>query len=481
MRLNSTQKFLLFFIPYFILYCISSHNALFWDTVQFAGDHPNWYFSTNFQYPLLPNSCDSGHPPTFGFLIASGWKIFGRGLFQSHTFMLPFIVLIVWQAVRTGDLLFSENKKASFALSLLILTQSILLTQCTLVSPDIWLAGFFLFTFNGILKQNKLQLIIGVIALGLISNRAMMAAFTLYLFALGFGYTPSVKGIKQWISYAFSKVLPFLPGAIIAIAYFSYHYLVKGWVGAPKDSPWAAGFEFVAPQRMVLNVLILGWRIVDLGNLATVSAFVVVCFLWWKNKIVFQQSRQKNIAVALLVLILALFWITAFPLALYQGLLAHRYLLPLNTSIVIFTAYLLFHSKINRKNTWITLLVLVQLSGHFWNYPQRVSQGWEGRLAYLNFFPLQKDFKDFMLKNGIKKEEVATTGNMTASDYRTQMTNDTAGYKDFEVDSGKYIWYCNVANAMNKAVPYYFEHLQILKREKRGDVEMVLFKRPEEE
>lgn len=480
MRLNSTQKFLLFFIPYFILYCISSHNALFWDTVQFAGDHPNWYYSTNFQYLLLPNSCDSGHPPTFGLCIALIWKIFGRGLFQSHTFMLPFIALIVWQAIRAGDLLFQNNKKAAFFLSLLVLTQSILLTQCTLVSPDIWVAGFFLYTFNGILKQNKWQIMLGVIVLGIISNRAMMCAFTLYLFSLGYGYNVSIKGLQQWFRYAFSKVIPFLPGAIIAISYFTYHYLVKGWVGAPKDSPWAAGFEFVAPKRMAVNMLVLGWRIVDLGNVFTVLTLAVTCFLWWKKKIVFESGQQRNTAFALLILILAMFWITAFPLALYQGLLAHRYLLPLNTIIGVLAIYLLFHSKMRRKNIWIVLMILVQLSGHIWNYPLSISQGWEGRLAYLRFFPLRKDFKDFMLEHSIPKEEVATTGNMTASDYRTEMTDDTTSYKDFEVDSGKYIWYCNVANAMNKAVPYYFQHFEILKREKSGDVEMVLFKRPEE-
>src|ERR1700744_3344019 len=108
MNLSSTQKFLLFFIPYLILFGITSHNALFWDTVQFGGDHPNWYYSTHFKYLLLPDFCDSGHLPSFGMYIAFVWEIFGRGLFQSHAAMLPFIAMIIWQAIRLEKVLLPQ-------------------------------------------------------------------------------------------------------------------------------------------------------------------------------------------------------------------------------------------------------------------------------------------------------------------------------------------------------------------------------------
>src|SRR5690606_24481667 len=134
--------------PYLILYLLSAHNALFWDTLQFAGDHPTWYYDTGFRYLLLPDACDSGHPPAFGMYLAFLWKLAGRSLWVSHTAMLPFIVLLVVQAIRTGELLFPQQKRYAFWATLIVLSESVLLTQCTLVSPDICLMAFFLLALN---------------------------------------------------------------------------------------------------------------------------------------------------------------------------------------------------------------------------------------------------------------------------------------------------------------------------------------------
>jgi len=479
MKLNSTGKFLLFFVPYLLLFSIISRNTLFWDTVQFAGDHPNWYFSTGFRYLLLPDQFDSGHPPTFGLFLAAVWKVFGRGLFQSHAAMVPFVALIVWQAIRTGTLLFPTQPRKALGLSILVLTQCALISQCTLVSPDIWLIGFFLLSLNGLLKKQPWQLMLGIILLGITSNRAMMAAFCLYLCSLVLIGPVENRDRGSWLKQALDRLLSFLPGALIALAYFAYHYAVKGWVGAPKDSPWAAGFEVVAPRRIVVNLLVLCWRMVDLGNIATVLSCLWLCGLWTRKKIRFPDRAARKTAQALAILSLALFLVTALPLAFYQGLLTHRYLLPLNTALALLTAFLLFHSEIKNRRSWWLILVAVQLSGHFWTYPQRVSQSWEDSLGHLYYYPMREDFRKFMKDNGIRKEEVATAGSMMQSEYRADLLTDTTSYKDFEADSGKYVWYCNAANAMNKSVSYYFKNLQVVKREKRGHVEMVLFRRPE--
>jgi hypothetical protein len=121
----------------------------------------------------------------------------------------------------------------------------------------------------------------------------------------------------------------------------------------------------------------------------------------------------------------------------------------------------------------------VQFSGHFWTYPRVVSQGWEGTLGHLFFFGMQKDFRKFMVEKGIPKDEVATSPTLMKSDYRLFLTNDTTTFKDFETDSTQYVWYCNVTNAMNRQADYYFRNFEIVKQERRGNVEMVLFKRPE--
>jgi hypothetical protein len=477
MRFLFSRKFLIFFIPYFLLFLLTSHNALFWDTIQFAGDHPNWYYSNHFQYFLLPDYCDSGHPPAFGMYLAFLWEIFGRSLFVSHAGMLPFIVLLVVQAIRTGAILFPEKERFAFFTTLLLLSESVLITQCTLVSPDICVSGFFLLALNSILSKNKFLLTLAIAAMGIISTRAMMCSFALYLFSLSFYSKETGPSVGSWLSFALKKVLPFLPGAILALAYFTYHYYEKGWVGYPKNSTWAAGFEVMTPARILRNILVLGWRIIDLGKILTIIVFLWFSFKWIRGKINFKEDQQRHIAKSLFVLVVALFLITALPLTLYQGLLTHRYLLPLTISISILTAYLLFHSGMRYKMFVFTAMVLVQLSGHFWTYPRVVSQGWEGTLGHLFFYGMQKDFRKFMVEKGIPKDEVATSPTLMKSDYRLFLTNDTTTFKDFETDSTQYVWYCNVTNAMNRQADYYFNNFDIVKQERKGNVEMVLFKR----
>lgn len=477
MRFFFSPKFLIFFIPYFLLFLLTSHNALFWDTIQFAGDHPNWYYSNNFQYFFLPEYCDSGHPPGFGLYLAVVWKLLGRSLFVSHLAMLPFILLIVVQAIRTGNILFPQKERFAFLTTLVVLSESVLITQCTLVSPDIWVAGCFLLGLNSILKKNNLQLTIAVLIMGIISTRAMMCSVALYLFALSYGDTGSGSSWGVRIQFALKKVIPFLPGALLAIAYFTAHYIVKGWVGYPKNSTWAGGFEIVSPGRMIKNVAVLGWRFVDLGKICTMIVFLVFTVKWLRKTIVFSTPQQSKTARSLFFLFLALLMITALPLALYQGLLTHRYLLPTTITICIFTTYLILQSDSRYKKALIAIMVLGQLSGHFWNYPRSMSQGWEGTLGHLYYYGMQKDFRSYMAEHGIDKKDVATSPTLSKADYRVYLTNDTTTFKDFELDSAKYVWYCNVTNAMNEKADYYFKNFTIVKQERKGNVEMVLFKR----
>ena len=476
MKFLLCRKFVFFFIPYLILYLLSAHNALFWDTLQFAGDHPTWYYDTGFRYLLLPDACDSGHPPAFGMYLASLWKLAGRSLWVSHTAMLPFILLLVVQAIRTGELLFPQQKRYAFWATLIVLTESVLLTQCTLVSPDICLMAFFLLALNAILSRSHGQLAVAVLLMAILSNRAIMVAFVLYLFRLSYD-RQFVLAYGGRLRYLLRQVLPFLPGALVAIAYFSYHYYVKGWIGAPKDSRWSAGFEIVPPGRMALNFLVLGWRLVDLGKVVTFLVSVYLLVQWLRKKIIVPDDRRV-LVISFAWLLAGLLVFTALPLALYQGLLTHRYFLPVTTVIALLVVLLLAVAPLKRKGLIFGLMVLVQLSGHFWTYPRSVSQGWEGTLGHLYFYGMREDFLAYMQQQGIGKDQVASSSTLMQSGRKIDLTNDTTAFRDFEKDTVQYVWYCNVSNAMNRTVGYYFKHYEIVKKEKKGHVEMILFRNP---
>src|SRR6056297_2929728 len=86
-----------------LLFLFSKDFPFFWDTVQLGSKHAHWYYENNYQSFFLPQSIDSGHPPTFGMYIALLWKILGKKLWVSHLSLVPFTALIVFYAWKIGD------------------------------------------------------------------------------------------------------------------------------------------------------------------------------------------------------------------------------------------------------------------------------------------------------------------------------------------------------------------------------------------
>ncbi|MFT4061759.1 MAG: hypothetical protein QM642_05295 [Edaphocola sp.] len=450
---------------------------MFWDTVQFAAQHPNWYYFNDFKYFLLPDYCDSGHPPAFGMYLAVAWKIFGRSLWVSHTAMLPFVALLVYEAVRVGEAIFHKEKRQACLLALMVLSEAVLLTQCTLVSPDIWLMAFFLMAANAVLRGKKTALAWAVVFLAVVSTRAMMVAVCVYLFALVLHWPESKQGANRKIAFFLRELRPFLPGAMMGAAYLCCHYFAKGWIGYHKDSPWAAGFQLVEFRLVLRHVFILSWRLADLGKVATAAILAVLLCLFASKKLRFDNGQEKRMALALVALLLILFIFTGLSLTVYRDLLTHRYLLPITITMDIVVAMLLYASHWRRKNWVLAVMFICQLSGHFWTYPQQISQGWEGSLGHLYFYGMRRDFMNYLGSQKIKKEDVATCPGLIQSPFLLDLQTDTTSYKFFKTDTTRYVWYCNALNAMNKEAAYYFGNFDILKQEKKGNVEMVLFRR----
>jgi hypothetical protein len=96
-KLKNQLFFYLTLLIAFLLVVTNRNNGFFWDTIQLASQHGNYYYSNNFSNLLLPIELDSGHIPTFGMYIALIWKVFGRTVEASHLAMLPFAIGIVWQ------------------------------------------------------------------------------------------------------------------------------------------------------------------------------------------------------------------------------------------------------------------------------------------------------------------------------------------------------------------------------------------------
>lgn len=417
-------------------------NCFFWDTVQFGSLHSNWYYENHFRHFLLPDIWDSGHPPVFGMYIALCWTFFGKSLAVSHYAMLPWLLIALWQMTLLVKKL-TKDKHLQAAALMLLIVNPVWSSQATLVSPDIILGACFLGIINGIIyKKSWLVLIFGI-GISLISNRGLMISFSLFLTSY-----LSYNGLKiKWKSLIYT-VLPFLGGWALAISYMLYHYFQKGWIGYYEGSSWNESFIRVDASGLLKNVLVYGWRLADFGH---IGLWLILVFILFKNRKRLQRYEDFEFRFFFILGICLLFLFALLVLP-YQGLLGHRYFLPIYWVLSIFALLALLrfvHHTYSKK--WIYIAIISLISGNFWIYPQPIATGWDSTLAHLSYYQVRKKMISYMKENEIS---FAQTGTAFPNQLSSAYIDLQPGKYDFvekNLETNEYVFYSNIMNDFSPA------------------------------
>ena len=88
---TANNRNVIFFLFAVFIFLFSKDFGFYHDDITFGSKVGNHLYNTSIFNWIIPENFDSGHPPTFGFLLAVIWKLFGKSLFVSHLLMLPFI------------------------------------------------------------------------------------------------------------------------------------------------------------------------------------------------------------------------------------------------------------------------------------------------------------------------------------------------------------------------------------------------------
>jgi hypothetical protein len=417
-----------------ILVLFNMNNIYFWDTIQFGSKHAHWYYEQNFQYLLLPDSIDSGHPPGFGMYIALMWKIFGKKLIISHLSMLPFIYVSIHYAYKIGSEL--TNKKFGVFFPIILLLNTIYLGHSILVSPDIMLVAFFLGLWYASLKRNNYLKSVLILLLACISLRGMMLAFAFYIYEL---YLLNKAGQLSF-NYSFKTIRPYLPGGFLGGLYLLFHFYSKSWLVYHESSPWAGSFEIIGITGMLKNILVLVWRFLDFG-------FIFIC-LGTAYMLVNKSITLSKKSLDLLALIAILFIFTGIPLIFYQALTGHRYLLPIYI-LLSFIFLLFFKDAILikwKKNVLLMFVLTGMFSGNFWVYPDSIAQGWDVTLAHTPYYQLRENVIEFLNEEGIDIRQVGTKFPAKTPNKYLYLNEDLSGFKEADLKTDRYILYSNIFN-----------------------------------
>lgn len=443
-------------------------HPFFWDTIQLGAKHAHWYYDNQFAYLLLPDEIDSGHPPTFGMLLAGMWLLFGKSLAVSHAMMLPFLIAITLLLFRLGKRLAGENQ--AWILPVLVWSDPVFLGQSVLVSPDIVLVLGFLCCLIGVLEKRNGAILLGALILAAISTRGMMTVVLLYLLDL-------IMHPDRRLQTLIQRAWPYVPSGLLALAFLLYHYKVKGWIGYHEASPWAYSFQRATGMELVKNVAILGWRMLDYGRIFMWLALAGIFFQhhpakMWSSSPVFRQ---------MLILFLLSIPILGSTFLLYKGLQGYRYLLPTFLSFTFVFVVLISQARLPKhwKKGLLGITIAGLLTGNLWIYPDKISQGWDATLAHWPYYQLREDMLIFIEKEGIPLAEVGTAFPEIGPLKYKDLSERENGLSEKDLEKSQYLLYSNV---MNDYTDEEIEELhtaewQVMHRLQTGGIKMILYKR----
>lgn len=124
----------------------------------------------------------------------------------------------------------------------------------------------------------------------------MIAAFSLFIGELVYAYSiQHMFSLKRVIV----KIKPYTIGFLTGLGFFIAHHLQKQWLVYHQESPWYGSFEFASFKKVIVNIGITGWRMIDFGLMV---AWILFSLLFFD----FKQSNATRRYVFLYILIVGL-------------------------------------------------------------------------------------------------------------------------------------------------------------------------------
>ncbi len=429
------------------LILLTLKNPFYWDNIVQISVPANWYYETNFKFFFLPDDIATGHPTFTGMYFALLWKIFGRSLSICHLGMFPFVFGLLSQLHR-----FIRNIKINGNSTLIIILGFIIadttfLSQLSLITFDIIQLFFFFLCINLILKKNNKAFIFTYPVLMLVSLRASIIAGGVLIFNVLYDRFCLNKKIR------FRDYLKYIPGIISLLAFLILFRINKGWIiHNTVSNEWQGSGEFASFSRMIWNMLIFVWRLIDFGRIGLFAFFLIFLI----KSISVRKIQDDTLKIILMIIIGQL--IVFFPILVSSHIpFGHRYFLPLIIPAIILTVYWI-KNYLKYPFLWLAFTFLILASGHFWLYPGEISQGWDATTLHWNYFKVSEKMHTYITENDIDKKEIGTFFPNKRSRYLTHIENkktDVYGGVPFE---NKYVLYSNTFNVSGEVTDSLFSN-----------------------
>lgn len=451
---------------YFIVFLLSSGIPFFSDVVYHA-KLASLFLDNAVTYPL---DNDNGNPPFYGIYLMLWWKILGKSLWVSHLAMLPVVIGISFEFFKLLKR-YVPKRLIPFGL-LLLLIEPTLLTQYILMGYDLFFVYLFLLGTNSILNRRYLPYCLALVILPFINLRGFSFVIALSIIHFTFLFIIEKRAIN------FKDLAIYLPTIFCFSLWLFYHKIKTGWfIIAPSNA--IEGHHLISIKGIMWHLFYNIWYILDFGR-AAIWLFIVGIigyFQFIKKKPVFSKDLKH----------LAFF--TFIPLFTYAVLFigfayftSHRYILPVYLFATIAFIHLLQHLKKSYQYIFIAIISLLLVTGNYWIYPERLSNGWASSLKVLPYFSLKQQLVTYMQAHDIDYNDAASHFPVTLHQKDEYLTNNDFYLQDLDnlpMDKARYVVHTNVSNMFSvEEMKTLQTEWKLLKEWQKGLVYIRLYRNP---
>ena len=424
-----------------VLILFTLKNPFYWDNTTQISIPANWYFSTNFNFFYLPDDIATGHPTFVGMYFAFLWKLFGRSLTVCHLGMFPFVFGLLLQLYNfLKNLKVNSELKRSLIMGFIILDTTFL-SQLSLITFDIIQLFFFFLCINLILTNRNKAFVYCYLVLMLISLRASIMAGGLLIFNVLLNRYCLCQKIKL------ADFLKYLPGILSLFVFLIFFKINKGWmIHNTVSNKWEGYGEIASLSRMIWNSGVFIWRLIDFGRIGIFFIFLIFIY-----KSITSHKFQDNTMKILFLIIFSQIAVF-FPILITTQIpFGHRYLLPIIIPVIVLTVHWLINfTKFSLLS--LSLIFIVLLSGHFWIYPLKISQGWDATTLHWNYLNVSEKMNSYVKENRIEKSEIATFFPNNSSRFLTHLEGDRNDIYSGVPFKNEYILYSNAFNVEDEII-----------------------------
>ncbi len=426
---------------YTVLTILSSAIPFFWDNILLGSQFAHHFYDTGFSKLIPPPSVDCGHPLGYGIYLATCWSLFGKTLAVSHWAIWPFLMLLSWYYIKTASYFF-EGKWLWLAVLFLWIEPTVL-TQCVLATSDVVLLAFTFGAIQAILYRKRKLLLLMILGLAVVSLRGIYWALLLYVIDI---FVYLLRDRKIDLVDIAKLILPYLPAAVVTIAYYAYHYHQTGWLVQQTDSIWSHHYGLVWESYYHFKrTQFLLWRFADMGRLFVwiAAGLSMLAFLIRKEK----PGQQQVLLLAFFAIPFLLF---CMPLIPQKAPIMHRYFMFQYLVLGLLTLAVL--TQLRKK--WLTRLCIFmmcagQLSGHLWCYPDRFGMGWDATLGHLPYHSLKEQMLEYLDQEQIYRVDIATAYPLLETGETTDLNGDLRRmipFRSKKMKEYRYILQSNINN-----------------------------------